>query len=409
MSTRRRTRLLPAMLAGLGLVVALVGAVGQAGAVPVNQSRAVPPTATITISGKGFGHGIGLSQYGARGAARAGLNADQIAAFYYPGTTRGTAGGHISVRITADNDGHTTVAHQTGLQVIEVASGKRFNMWPNRTTQWRLSYGGGDTTLLSSLENGRWIYAGRFKGDAEFYGGSGGPPVTLILPNGQRKQYRGSLRATIPSPGAAPRETVNLLQLDHYLLGVVPLEMPSSWEPAAVQAQAIAARSYAARQRLTPKARNYQICDTTSCQVYGGYSAEQAASTRAVQATASRVLMHGGQPAFTQFSSSSGGWTAQGSQPYLVAKEDPYDKPSGNPNHLWSVQVTDTTIERAWPQIGDLNALFITDRTGNGDWQGRVNTITFRGSRGSVTLTGNQVRSALGLKSNWFAMSVAPR
>lgn len=405
----RRPRLLPVLLVGLGLVVGLVGAIGPAGAVPVNQSRAVPPTATLTFTGHGFGHGVGLSQYGARGAARAGLGVNQILAFYYPGTTIGSQAGHISVRITADNDGDTQVAWQRGLQVIEVGSGTRTTLPATASTRWRMSYGGGDTTIISYLRDGKWVYYGRTRGAAEFYGGTGGPPLTLVLPGGKTKQYRGSLRATIPSSGATPRDTVNLLQLDHYLLGVVPLEMPSSWEPAAVQSQAVAARSYAARQRLTPKTRTYDICDTTSCQVYGGFTAEQSASTRAVQATAGRVLVHNGQPAFTQFSSSSGGWTAKGSQPYLVAREDPYDEPSGNPNHLWSKQVTDTTIERAWPQIGDLNALFITDRTGHGDWQGRVNTITFRGSKGSVTLTGNQVRSALGLKSNWFAVSVAAR
>ena len=105
-----------------------------------------------------------------------------------------------------------------------------------------------------------------------------------------------------------------------------------------MRAQAVAARTYAAyeRQELTGP-----LCDTTSCQVYGGYSAEHPASNDAVAATAHLTLMHRGAPAFTQFSSSSGGWTSAGSKPYLPAKADPYDGWAGNPVHSWSARVSD--------------------------------------------------------------------
>lgn len=401
-STPLRVRLLLAVAAGLAVAV---GGLSPSTAVPVNQSVAVPAYATITITGKGFGHGIGLSQYGARGAARAGLNVNQILSFYYPGTTQRAMDGHIGVRITADNDGDTVVAYQAGLQLIEVSTGRRQNVPAGVSTRWRLSHVNSTTTQYSYWKNNAWVSAGTVRGEGEFY--ANGAPITLIVGSTQ-KQYRGSLRASIPA-GAAKRETVNWLRIDQYALGVVPLEMPSSWEPAAVQAQAVAARSYGARHWGRAQSPKYHLCDTTACQVYGGYSAEQAASTRAVQATAHRILMHGSQVALTQFSSSSGGWTTAGGQPYLPAKADPYDKPSGNPNHTWSVQVSDQTIERAWPQIGDLTTITITDRSGQGDWSGRVNTITIRGTKGSVTQTGAQVRTKLGLKSTWFAISARAR
>ena len=88
-----------------------------------------------------------------------------------------------------------------------------------------------------------------------------------------RVAYRGTLRAI-------KGDTVNILPLDDYLKGVVPREVPASWKPAAVQAQAVAARTYAAFGRREPQASHYQICDTTACQVYGGYSDEGPGPTR---------------------------------------------------------------------------------------------------------------------------------
>ena len=111
-----------------------------------------------------------------------------------------------------------------------------------------------------------------------------------------------------------------------------------------------------------------------------GYDAEYPASNRAVDDTAHQVLTSGGEPAFTQFGSSSGGWTAAGSVPYLPAQEDPYDGWSGNPVHSWSVKLTDGSLERAWPAVGDLRRITVVQRDGHGDWGGRVVSITLRGT-----------------------------
>ena len=111
--------------------------------------------------------------------------------------------------------------------------------------------------------------------------------------------------------------------------------MPASWSPAAVQAQAIAARTYAAYERAHPLTDTYQICDTTSCQVYGGYSSEHPDSNAAIAATAGKIQTYGGDPAFTQFSSSSGGWTSAGSVPYLRREAGSLRRLVGQPDaHL---------------------------------------------------------------------------
>lgn len=406
-STRARLlAVLAAVVTGLGVTSVVTS--GPAAAVPVNQTWAVPTDASIAIDGHGFGHGTGMSQYGALGAARQGLTHNQILRFYYPGVWAGTATGTIGVRITADNDGDVVVQRRGGLVLIDTATNKRTPIPLDLGTGgWRLSYGGADTTIVSYYANKKWNYWTRTTGEAVFYANGG--EMTLQLKNGTVK-YRGILRGTIPTPGSSRRDTVNLVTLEHYLRGVVPREMPSSWTPAAVQAQAVAARTYAAQARTTPQSRSYDLCDTTSCQVYGGFSAEERGSNAAIDATKGQILTNRGQEiAFTQFSSSNGGWTNTGNKPYLVAKQDPYDGNSANANHTWIARITDRTIEAAWPQIGNLTSIAVTDRNGKGEWGGRVNSVTFRGSKGSVTVTGATLRSKLGLKSTWINFRVAAR
>src|SRR5699024_670412 len=113
-----------------------------------------------------------------------------------------------------------------------------------------------------------------------------------------------------------------------------------------------AARTYGAQEMTS--GGYYDICDTTSCQVYGGVAAETPATNRAVRNTKSKILTYNGTPAFTQFSSSSGGYTAKGSKPYLKAVKDPWDGWSGNPNHNWTKKVKRSTIESKYPGIGKL-------------------------------------------------------
>jgi SpoIID/LytB domain protein len=226
----------------------------------------------------------------------------------------------------------------------------------------------------------------------------------LLTPTGERA-YRGRLTAVQP-PGSTGLVTVNDVSLEAYLRGVVPLEIPASWSRAAVRTQAVAARTYAAYERAHPRSSAYDICDTWSCQVYGGASAEHPDSDAAVGATRRLVLRHDGGPAFTQFGSSSGGWTVAGGFSYLPAQPDPYDGWSGNPNHGWSLPVTDRRFETAFPSLGNLRRIVVVSRDGNGQWGGRVVRLRLVGSRHTVTVSGDLMRSALGLKSTWVTFRV---
>jgi SpoIID/LytB domain protein len=399
----RRPHLAPAT-ALLGVALGASLAIAPLSPAAAADSWSVPRSATVVIKGHGYGHGHGLSQYGAEGAARAGLTYEQIAEFYYPGTTWGSAGGRVRVLITADTSDDLVVRSRKRLQVKDLATGQRAALPDNGATRWRLKAGTGTTTVVS-YRTTRWRRWTVLAGDAEF--SAGGRPIKLLLPNGASRIYRGRLRSASPTPGRRARDTVNVLPLDAYLRGVVPLEMPALWSPDAVRAQAVAARTYAAYERAHPRTSYYQICDTSACQVYGGYQAEHPAADAAVAATARRVLTDAdGAPAFTQFSSSSGGWTAAGSVPYLTAQEDPYDGWSGNPVHDWTIRLPDTAIEQKLPAIGNLRRITVTQRDGNGDWGGRVESVTFVGGKGKRTLSGDAARSLLGLRSTWFTFRI---
>ncbi|HEX6151791.1 SpoIID/LytB domain-containing protein [Nocardioides sp.] len=388
------------LASGCAVAVALALTPLSAAPAAAAQRWDVPKSASITIKGHGYGHGRGMSQYGAEGAARQGLGYRQIASFYYPGTSWGRARGRIRVLLTADTTDDLIVRARSGLQIRDEGAGTTDALPDNGATRWRVIRAKG--TFRVSFLRQRWRRWRVLEGRGTFL--AGGEPMTLVTPTGDRP-YRGRLTAVQP-PGSSGLVTVNVLPLEAYLRGVVPLEIPALWSRAAVRAQAVAARTYAAYERAHPRSAAYDICDTWSCQVYGGAAAEHPNSDAAIAATKRRVLQHGGEPAFTQFGSSSGGWTVAGGVTYLPAKADPYDGWSGNPNHDWKLTVTDRRLESAFPSLSNLRRIVVVSRDGNGQWGGRVDRLRLVGSRDRVTVSGDAMRSALGLKSTWVTFRV---
>jgi SpoIID/LytB domain protein len=343
-----------------------------------------------------------MSQYGAYGAARRGLGYRSILRFYYPGTSWGTARGRIRVLLTADRSPDLVVGTAPGLVVHDLGSGATYRL-PRLAgvTRWRLEPVG-TRTAVEYLRRGwhRYRTGGRptLRGEGQF---GADRPLTLWTPAGHH-DYRGGLRAAAPTRGSRTRDTVNVVALDDYVRGVVPAEMPPGWSLEAVKAQAVAARTYAAWSRARSSGRGWQVCDTSACQVYRGVDGEAGRSDAAVAATAARVLTYRGAAAFTQFSSSSGGWTARGSRPYLAARPDPYDAFAANPVHTWTLRLSAARIQRAFPAVGRLVRLVVTRRDRHGQWGGRVGSIVVDGRRRNVTVSGDRFRFALGLRSTWF-------
>lgn len=380
---------------GVVLVTALVAVIGWLVWPSDSAAEAVRPgPSSLTLEGRGYGHGRGMSQYGAQGAAaQHGKNYRQILRFYYPGTRVASARGSLRILIT-NSGANVEVEDVEGLRVRKVGTDRTHRLKEAGARRWRLSAApGGGTTV--SVRTDAWEVVRTVSGEAEFVADR---PLTLLTSAGARR-YQGALRSAVV--GGA-RATVNVVSLEHYLRGVVPREVPALWDPQAVRAQSVAARTYAVFERSERRSAPYDLCDTSLCQVYGGLEDAHPASDQAIRATAHQVLHADGKPAFTQFSASNGGWTVKGSMPYLTARQDPWDRWSGNPNRAWTVAVPAPTIEAAYPGVGDFQRIDVRRRDGHGAWGGRVLKVKVIGAAGAVTVTGEEFRSALGLRSSWF-------
>lgn len=227
----------------------------------------------------------------------------------------------------------------------------------------------------------------------------------------QGKPYRGA--ASVIARAGRSLDVVNVLDVEEYVRGVVPVEMPSAWPDEALRAQAVIARTYAiARLR---SAGDYDLCATTACQVYGGASVETARADAAAAATRGIIASYGGRPARTVFHADSGGYTASAREvwgqdvPYLVARPDPGSR---SPRSPWKVLPTAATVvsavARFAPQVGELRALWVSARTESG----RVDGLALQGDRGTASLAGQTARDftrALGAQSTLLAVtSYAP-
>jgi stage II sporulation protein D len=390
-------------LLGAAIAVTVFGTCAVLTSVPARADSAVSARSrSFTIRGAGWGHGWGMSQYGAYGAAREGLSWKQILAFYYRGTQLKTmpSGTKIKVWITADNDNSLRVLPARGLTVRDgaghrytVPSGPKYTSWriSRSGAGYRLSYrtrSGSYVTQSTGLTAGTWSFTTRSK------------IAKVVLPNGSVRSYRGSVALIRKGSGG---RTINTVLLEDYVKGVVPAEMPTSWAANAVRAQAVAARSYAVRLRDFGNYSGFDICDTTACQVYGGVRRETSAGTAAVKATAGKIVTYRGKVALTQFASSNGGYSAKGDYPYLAAHRDPYDRLIKS--QVWKRTITASSIGQAWPSVGTVKRLQITSRDGAGAWGGRVKTIKIIGSSRTATVSGTTFQHMFGMRSSLYMIA----
>ncbi len=365
------------------------------------DSGVAPSSGTFTIRGAGYGHGHGMSQYGAYGAAQRGKTWKQILAFYYPGTTLSPmpAGTSIKVWLTADSDSNVRVQPTPGLTVTDGAGGSYRVPSGQAYTSWRISRRGAGYQLAYRTTAGTWKARATGLGAGTWTFSSSAKVLALVLPSGSVREYRGSLALVKRGTGG---RTVNRVSLEDYVRAVVPAEMPTSWAADAVRAQTVAARSYAVRTRDFSSYPGYDICDTTVCQVYGGKRSETTRGDAAVKATTSQVLRYRGAVALTQFASSNGGAMAASNLPYLVAKPDPYD--GVVTSQAWTRTISAASVARVWPSVGTVRSLRVTSRDGSGSWGGRVERITITGTRGSVAVAGSTFQYRFGMRSSLYTV-----
>jgi len=396
-------------------VLALTGAV----ATPAKADDALAPTdGKVIITGHGWGHGRGMSQYGAYGAAKKGLTSSQILAFYYTGTTLGSlANDTMRVWIAADTDGKLHFRPESGLVVYDTA-GKTVKLPAGKKyTKWRIARSGSTRVLTYRNTKGAYVkYSTKLSPTRSWQvKNTKTGAVKLAMPDLSTRTYPGTLALNFSGTSAI---TVNYVKLETYLRSVVPAEMPASWGSAAnggfeaVKAQAIAARTYAVRTRANKSSGSpYDICDSSSCQVYKPLGYRSSISDSAISATAGSIVLYAGQPALTEFTSSNGGWSANNpALPYLSAHEDPYEAFSGNPYATWTKTLTTAQLQSAYPAIGTFSSIQVSARTGVGPYAGagRVTTIVVTGDKGSVSVTGASFKSKFSLKETLFTLSLTP-
>jgi stage II sporulation protein D len=350
---------------------------------------AAPATADAAvrhvIRGAGFGHGIGMSQYGAYGYALEGAKYAGILAHYYKGTRLSTAPGQPVRVLLQPVDPYIRVRGATSV-------GGR-SLSPNTTYVAKRGSGGITVTTAAGKRVARLGSVVTFKSSDLMR--LLGPALNYVTSG----LYRGDIEVRVDGSGVT---AINELDMDSYLRGVVAGEMPSTWPLEALKVQAVAARTYALATRKTGGAFD-QYPDTRS-QVYRGVTGESVRSDAAVSDTTGRIVTYAGQPAVTYYFSTSGGHTENVeysfvgslSKPWLVGVPDPYDTQS--PYHRWELTFSAARLDRALRAPGSFRRLKVLQR----GVSPRVVRARVVGSAGSRTVTGPQVRAALGLRDTWF-------
>jgi stage II sporulation protein D len=368
--------------------LALAAAVATTASAQSPRPTAAYGEALFVVSGRGYGHGVGMSQYGALGQAKAGRTHDQILAHYYAGTELGRAATKEVRVLLAEGRSAVTVASTVPFRATD-AAGRTYR------------FPAGPLTLRPGLELPVPDEGAAFEQPEP-------TPPLLVAPGKSTaplsldgRPYRGKLEMAVQ--GGYLR-VVNVVGLESYLQGVVPGEMPHGWPAEALQAQAVAARSYALANLV--KGKPFDLYADVRSQVYAGVAGERPSTTQAVKATAGQVVTYAGKVASTLYFSSSGGRTASAADvfgapvPYLVSRPDPWDK--GSPYFRWGPVLLGARTVQA--KLGaDAR---VVDARAVGTPSGRIRSLALTTTAGTETVPASLVRTALGLRSTWITVGV---
>jgi stage II sporulation protein D len=402
-------------------------------AVPMKEDLVVVQQRGVTFYGKGWGHGIGLSQWGAQGwaegAAGVRLNGEQIVAKYFPGAQLATQPISKPFRVLLSAPSTGCIARTIwDVARMESAGGMRlvndadptvvyFDAAPSQPLLFTTS---GSTLIATDQWSGRQVYSGE-------------DTVTLvptqwwdpIYIDQKALAYRGNIQLQVRDEGNL--RIVNFVSSDDYMRGTLPGEMPGDWEMEALRAQAITARTYAAWRQATAGDRTWDVRDDTTDQCYGGRTFESPRTSAAVVSTPAQILTYAGKPIRALFSSAHGGisenvgclldaervgttWKCADGWPYLAVVDDPaelaaYDARGRNPYRLWSRFVPgdvirEQIIEDYGVDIGDFVSMEFNESPG-----GRPISVLVRGTADWVDLKGDRfLRTTLGLRSTLVRM-----
>ena len=396
---------------------------------------------SLTVSGHGWGHGRGGGQWGAFGyAVEGGWSANQILQHYFSNTTIGTAPNQNIRVVMTENDGNPiTITDSSPFTVgsTPFAAGSTAQIIRLSTGLWQINTLKPGTGSGCALTSAAWMPGSTVSEtqavaspDTTAYSAeTESNALELCMPSSSIF-LRGQIAAAdyLGSP-----RTVNIVDVEDYLRGVVPSESPSGWgnlgpisplptspqigaKPAGFQSlmvQAVEARSYALSSLgeyvSSPGGPSYaDICDSTQCQVYLGMNNESAITDQAIQATAGEVLIMDGTNAIAraEYSASTGGYTAGGTFPAVIDQYDDVCIPYAcNPNHDWTTTIPIANIEAMFPSLGTLTGIQVTARNGLGDMGGRVLSLDLVGTGATIPLAGYTFQFDFGLNSDWYSFA----
>jgi stage II sporulation protein D len=396
------------------VVVALV--VGAIGVVP-GVVRSAPhrprrPAGHFVFHGSGYGHGLGMSQYGALGLAKKGWPVDKIIRHYYRGVAVGQRQPESTIRVgllqaaasarVIATVGAYDLVLQSGEVVDTVPEGQRRKVEVTGDQRFRIlradgtevaTVGGPGTDLVARLQ----------------------PGARARVPEWGHELGHGEVRFEVSGPGRA--HVLGVMAVEDYVLGVS--EMPNSWPRDALGVQAIASRTYA-YWRLAGALRSDCACDvytSTADQVFVGWDKEASSLgdrwVQAVKATDRTVATYKGDPIYAAYSSSSGGytenienvWPGAAPHPYLRGVCDPGDDVAENPNRLWRATFPSGSVTSGLhAYTGSIGTV-----TGFADWDfgvsGRVTAVRVMGTKGASMIEGWDVRTGLSLRDTRFSVN----
>ncbi len=374
---------------------------------------AAASTGDFVISGRGYGHGVGMSQWGAWQGARLGNSHGDILAFYFPGATLASLndpGRLITVRLTYEGNADDCYYSVSLKPTVTAATLVTHDAAGDHTQPLAVgqvvatSYSGGKVQVTGIEGAFDWVEVRPDSTDGRVVATRKATSTSAALD----REYWGTLKVQ-PDTAAVSLRLYNTVLLDRYIRAVTVSEIDPSWAssgnastyaPEAVKAQAVAARSYAASSTGV-------ITDSGStAQVYRGYSAEKNYPTAAglADATAGMVLTYGGAVIRAYFSSSNGGhsalWTDSSTKPYLVAKPDPWSLAappswwvSYGPGYAWTYTLSPESLTTALHLgIGTITQVDITDRDTD-DPTSHARSVRVTGTSGSTTITADIFRS----------------
>lgn len=370
----------------------------------------------VRVVGGGWGHGIGLSQYGAQGFARRGTTWPNIVRYYYSGSavrrlTGGTYNPVMRVRLQGTMDSAMFRLDSGGRVTVSGTSTSRTVAAGTRLVFRRDSVGGKVLAQQVSPSGARTNIIWWTSAPLVLNAPTGATYTQFSANNGHaNRRYRGSY--TIRLEANRRIAVVNNVTLEEYLRSVVPCEVPSSWDGDAIAAQAVAARSYAWVDRQSPRSSYYDVHPDTQDQMYCGLEHESTAASAAVARTSGYFVTHaanGNRPIQAFFSSTSGGWTSRprdvwgsgaAELPWLQSVRDPWEQLGGSPYWQWVYRFPESTIAS---RLG-IRPGTITSTTTALNPSRRASSVTIAGTAGRSTLTGATVQSRLGLRTTRFQL-----